>query len=148
MVNKMRFGERQNMLVRLLWNIFGFAMVGAGTIGLIVPGVPGTVFFIIALFAFTEGANDVWRAKLLNHRVVGSALRHWDEHRSISLRVKWIATTCIVLSVGLSLLVTPKPIMKVIIGCLGVTGVGYVLSRRTTEFLPISDSREAEGRVA
>ncbi|MBA4715128.1 MAG: DUF454 family protein, partial [Chloroflexi bacterium] len=35
-------------LIRLLWIILGSAFVGIGTVGIFVPGLPTTVFMILA----------------------------------------------------------------------------------------------------
>lgn len=141
--------KNDNRIMRWAWNLFGLTCVGLGTTGLFVPGMPATVFFIIALFAFTKGANEKWRNKLLNHRVVGSTLRHWEQHRSISRRIKWISCSCIVLSCGFSAVVIPPIWVKVLVVALGLAGIAYILTRKTTEDLEASESvGELEGQAA
>lgn len=119
--------------MRIAWNLIGVACVGLGTIGWFVPGMPSTVFYIIALYGFTVGGNEKARQKLLNHKYVGSTLRHWEEHRSISRRIKWVATICIAVSCSLSAWVVPVLWVKGAILALGAIGIWYVLSRKTTE---------------
>ncbi|MBX3114202.1 MAG: YbaN family protein [Fimbriimonadaceae bacterium] len=124
--------------MRIVWNLIGVACVGLGTIGWFVPGMPSTVFYIIALYGFTVGGNEKARQKLLNHKYVGSTLRHWEEHRSISRRIKWIASICIALSCSLSAWVVSVMWVKAVILGLGAFGIWYVLSRKTTEDIVIS----------
>jgi len=119
--------------MRVVWNLIGVACVGLGTIGWFVPGMPSTVFYIIALYGFTVGGNDKARQKLLNHKYVGSTLRHWEEHRSISRRIKCVASVCIAFSCSLSAWIVPALWVKAIILGLGAFGIWYVLSRKTTE---------------
>ncbi len=135
--------------MRAVWNLAGLLFVGVGTTGIFIPGMPATVFFILALFSFTKGANDVWRERLLNHKVVGSTLRHWEEYRSISRKIKWIAVVCIMVSCGLSAVVIPMVWVKLAVLGLGAFGVWYVLTRKTTEDLEVVGSvGELEGLIA
>lgn len=135
--------------MRWAWNVLGLTCVGLGTTGLFVPGMPATVFFVIALYAFTKGANEKWRHKLLNHRVVGKTLRHWEEHRSISRRIKWVSCISILVSCGFSAFVIPPVAVKVLVVALGLAGIAYILTRKTTEDLDLSDSvGEFEGQLA
>jgi uncharacterized protein len=138
-----------NLGMRMVWNLVGLLFVGIGTAGIFVPGLPATVFFILALYSFTKGANEKWRQRLLNHKVVGSTLRHWEEHRSISRRIKWVSSICIAVSCGLSSIVIPPVWVKVLVLALGAFGIWYVLSRKTTEDIVIEEPvGEFEGLVA
>lgn len=135
----------KNITMRLAWNLIGFVFLGLGSAGIFVPGMPATVFFILALFAFTKGANDVWRERLLNHKVVGGTLRHWEEHRSISRRIKWISCVSIVVSVGFSATVIPVLWVKLFVVAIGLAGIAYILTRKSTEDVVVG---EFERRVA
>jgi len=78
--------------IRYAYAGFGLACVGAGTVGIVVPGWPTTIFFILALWAFKRSSPrlETW---LLNHRVIGPTLRDWDEHQVVRPRTKVIAIT-------------------------------------------------------
>ena len=65
----------------------GWICVGLGFIGIFVPGLPTTIFLIIALWAFTKSSNKL-RIWLLNHKKFGPFLRDWQEHRVVPLRAK------------------------------------------------------------
>lgn len=80
--------------VRILFGTLGVACVGVGFVGLVTPGLPGFVFFLIALWAFRNSSSrmEEW---LLSNRAVGPALRDWDENRSMKLSTKIIAITAI-----------------------------------------------------
>lgn len=130
--------------MRWLWNLIGFACVGTGLVGIVIPGMPSTVFFIIALFSFTKGANEKWRSLLLNHPVVGPTLTHWEEHRSISRRIKWVACVSILVFCGASVWMIQNPWVKAVVAVLGLAGIAYIITRRTTEDLI---ARQAVGDV-
>ena len=79
----------------------GWICVGLGFIGIFVPGLPTTIFLIIALWAFTKSSNKL-RIWLLNHKKFGPFLRDWQEHRVVPLRAKIlmvILQTCVVIMV-------------------------------------------------
>jgi hypothetical protein len=71
---------------------FGVFNVVAGTAGLILPLLPSTVFFLIALWAFSKSSAR-FHAWLYNHPRLGRLLRDWHAHRMIPLRAKILAVT-------------------------------------------------------
>ena len=79
----------------------GWICVGLGFIGIFVPGLPTTIFLIVALWAFTKSSKKL-RVWLLNHKKFGPFLRDWQEHRVVPLRAKIlmvILQTCVVIMV-------------------------------------------------
>ena len=73
--------------------------MGVGFVGLVTPGLPGFVFFLIALWAFRNSSPrlEQW---LLDNKFVGPMLRDWEETGSIKLRTKIIAITTIWVAIG------------------------------------------------
>ena len=78
-----------------LWVAVGFMLTGLGFLGLILPGLPGTVFFVLAAAAFAKG-DPRWEAWLLSRPVVGQMVQDYREGKGMPLRAKWIACACIV----------------------------------------------------
>ena len=72
---------------KVLLLTLGWICVGLGFIGIFVPGLPTTIFLIIALWAFTKSSKRL-RNWLLNHKRFGPILRNWQEHRVVPLRAK------------------------------------------------------------
>lgn len=83
-----------NPTARWLYAVIGFGFVGIGIIGYILPGLPGTVFLVLALGAFRK-SNPVLEQRLLNNRYVGKTLRDWETYRRVPVRIKVISITCI-----------------------------------------------------
>ena len=65
----------------------GWVCVSLGFIGIFVPGLPTTIFLIIALWAFTQSSKKL-RFWLLNHKRFGPILRNWQEHKVVPRRAK------------------------------------------------------------
>lgn len=76
------------MRVGLLF--LGIFSTGCGIIGVFLPVMPSTVFFLIALWAFSKSSLRMhhW---LFSHPKFGRHLRDWHSHRVIPKRAKVLA---------------------------------------------------------
>ena len=83
---------------RLVLIILGWICVGLGFVGIFVPGIPTTIFLIIALWAFTKTSKKL-RNWLLHHKRFGPILTNWQEHRVVPRRAKILMVTFMILSV-------------------------------------------------
>jgi uncharacterized membrane protein YbaN (DUF454 family) len=110
-------------------------LVGIGYVGLILPVMPGTIFFILALNCFrkSDARLEHW---LLTRPYIGPVLRQWDEHGAIQPRTKRIIVSVLWLSVigsiasafrNLVLMQAVAASSAVVLCAVGVTW--YVLSR-------------------
>lgn len=86
--------------------IFGFVCLAVGIAGVILPGLPGTVFLIIALWAFSRSSHRVhlW---LYTHPRFGASLRAWHRHRVIPTRAKIAAVAAMSIASVMLLAVFP-----------------------------------------
>lgn len=116
--------------VRYAYAGFGLACVGAGTVGIVVPGWPTTVFFIVALWAFKRSSPRL-EAWVLNHRVVGPSLREWDEHRVVRPRTKVIAISTLWVMISISMWLISKPWVKVMLACIAAAVTVFLLTRKS-----------------
>ncbi|MBP9710808.1 MAG: YbaN family protein [Candidatus Pacebacteria bacterium] len=79
---------------RLILIAVGLCATGLGVAGVFVPGLPTTVFVIIALWAFANSSERLY-AWLLRIPVLSTALKQakkFEEDRAVSVRVKYIAS--------------------------------------------------------
>ena len=76
----------------------GLLCVGLGFVGVFVPGIPTTIFLIIALWAFTKSSKKL-RHWLLNHKRFGSILNNWQEHKVVPRRAKILMVVLMSLAV-------------------------------------------------
>ena len=100
------------ILVRVLFAGFGLGCVGIGFVGLVTPGLPGFVFFLIALWAFRNSSPrlEEW---LLANRFVGPTLKDWEQERSMKRSTKIIAISMIWVAIGFTIyrILTKPPIV-------------------------------------
>ncbi|MFC4638100.1 YbaN family protein [Deinococcus hohokamensis] len=117
--------------VRPLWVALGFVLCGLGFLGLLLPGFPGTVWFVLAAGAFAKG-DPRWEAWLLARPVVGQLVGDYRAGRGMPLRAKWVACSCIALAVGFSVGRLPVLAAQVAWVLLGAAGIGFVALRVPT----------------
>ncbi|MBS1723592.1 MAG: YbaN family protein [Armatimonadetes bacterium] len=118
---------------RWLWNLGGLFFVALGFIGYVTPGLPGTVFLIVALWFFKKGSPrfEHW---LLNHPWFGRTLRVWEREKAITARTKVIATVSIALAVSASSFAfVGRPLVLGSVVGLGIAGIWYILTRKTAD---------------
>lgn len=78
----------------------GLVCTVVGIAGIILPGLPGTVFLLIALWAFSR-SSERFHLWLYNHPRFGQGLREWHEYGVIPPRAKIAAVTMIAVTLGL-----------------------------------------------
>ena len=64
---------------------FGWLNVGLGMIGVVVPGMPTTIFLIIAVWAFSK-CSVCFQRWLWENPKFGPSIRAWHLHRVISVK--------------------------------------------------------------
>ena len=72
---------------RLILLGIGWVCVGLAFIGVFVPGIPTTIFLIVALWAFAR-SSKVFHSWLLNHKKFGPILNNWQTHKVVPPRAK------------------------------------------------------------
>ncbi len=111
-----------------LYLVAGLLCVGIGVVNLAIPGLPSTVFFILALCAF-ERSSPRLEGWLLNHRVVGPTLRNWRANGAIAPRVKFVSITMIWVFIGISAWVIPAIWVKGLLLATAAALTAYLATR-------------------
>lgn len=70
----------------------GFVCTAIGIVGVIMPGLPGTVFLLVAVWAFSR-SSERFHLWLYEHPRFGRTVREWHAHRVIPVRAKVAALT-------------------------------------------------------
>ena len=123
---------RRGPVARAGWLVVGLVAVGVGTIGIVVPGLPTTVFFIVAAWCFSRSSPRLERW-VLNLPRVGPMVGDYRAGLGMPLRAKAIAISMIAVFVTLSvvLFIGSWP-WRLVVLALGVIGVAYIILRVPT----------------
>ncbi|MEE2694357.1 MAG: YbaN family protein [Pseudomonadota bacterium] len=92
-----RDGPHIKPLVRFFLIGFGWLNVGFAAVGVVVPGIPTTIFLLIALWAFSQ-SSDRLRSWLYNHPIFGAFLQDWKKHGVIPKKAKIAAISVMFVS--------------------------------------------------
>ncbi len=68
----------------------GTIAIGLGVIGIFVPLLPTTPFLLLAAACFARSSESLY-TWLIGHRWFGGYIRHYHEHKAITLRAKVVA---------------------------------------------------------
>jgi uncharacterized membrane protein YbaN (DUF454 family) len=109
----------------------GCCNVVLGLIGAVVPGMPTTVFLIIALWAFSRSSPRL-RRWLYEHPRYGQALREWDRHGVIPLRAKRLAATMMVISLAILAILASSWIVPLSAGTVMAAAMAFIATRPST----------------
>jgi uncharacterized protein len=80
----------------------GVLCTALGVLGYMLPVLPGTVFLIVAVWAFSKSSPRL-ESWLMTHPLFGRTLTNWYATRSLTLRTKVLAIGIIGISVSASL---------------------------------------------
>lgn len=96
----------------LFWRTLVIIFVILAVIGAILPGMPTTVFLILAGWAASKGWPEVddW---LMNHPKYGTTLRQWRENKTVPRKAKYWATSMMTVSAILMLYTNAPFLVKV-----------------------------------
>ncbi len=109
-----------------------------GSVGLIVPGLPGTVFFIFAAWCFSH-SNERLEQWVLDLPAVGPMVADYRAGRGMPMKAKVMAISCIIAAVTFSAgFRIEAPSIRVVVALAGLIGVWFIAWRVPTKVEPVS----------
>ncbi len=122
------------VIVKPLLIAAGFVSLGLGALGVVLPLLPTVPFVLLAAFCFAR-SSDRFHQKLLQNRLFGPMIHHWQTTRSMPRRSKYVAIASIVASGGLSIYLITEPLFQVAVVVLLSVPLAIVLRLPVTEKL-------------
>lgn len=122
-----------NPLVRLMWLALGLLAVGLGGLGVVLPGLPSTGFFILAAWCFARSSHRMERW-VLSLPGVGAMVADHRAGLGMSRRAKVIAVSMMMLAGGASVVWALDHVaVRTIVVAAVVVGVWFVTTRVPTK---------------
>lgn len=136
-------------LQRWLFATLGVLCVGLGGIGVVVPGLPTTVFVLMASYFFTKSCPWL-EERLLRNRLFARSMEYVDGDRSLDGSKRWMIMGIITLCTASSALIVRfggGPLaVQIGIALFGLVGVIFVAFwRRQPKAI---DATDGEGEIA
>lgn len=131
------------MSMRWLWFVVGWLAVAVGFVGVVVPGLPTTVFFVVAAWCFAR-CSPRFEAWVLGLPRIGPMVRDHRAGHGMPRRAKAFAISSIVVFGSISLVtLRDRPPVAAVVAVALVVGVWYVALR-----VPTRERVLAEGALS
>lgn len=113
----------------IVMTLLGWLCTVVGFIGVFVPLLPSTPFFLLAVYCFDK-SSPRFSDWLRTNRFSGPTLVDWEKNRVIRPRAKILATVFISASGGYLIFATGRPLfIKVLVVGISVGVLAFLLSR-------------------
>lgn len=107
----------------------GWACVGLGAVGIVMPIFPTTPFLLVAVWAFSKSSPEM-ADRIRNHPVAGRFVRDWQDEGVIPVPAKLIALTMMSVMLAYLQFWSDTPGWAVITAAAVMAGAaGYILTR-------------------
>ena len=109
----------------------GIVSVGLGIIGIFVPLLPTTPFLLLAAACFVRSSKRLY-AWLIHHRWFGDYIRHYREHRAITLHAKIVTLVLLWGVIGYTALgIVNAWWLRILLGVIAVGVTAHILHLKT-----------------
>lgn len=109
----------------------GFLLIGVGTIGIFVPVLPTTIFFVAAAWLFHR-SSPKYRVWLLNHKFFGPFVKDFVENKAMkkASKIKSLITLWVVLSIS-AYFMRDNVYFLVFLFCVGIGVSWFIVNLKT-----------------
>ena len=104
---------------KITYIILGSIMVVIGAIGIALPGLPTTIFLILAAYFFSHSSPDLYH-KLMNNETFGPIITNFVQHRGITAIDRKKALIAIWIIFGVSIIISQSYLFGSILILIGV----------------------------
>ena len=122
-----------NGIKRVLWLLLGLTFVGVGMIGIVIPGLPTTIFMILSVGCFYRSSQRLYDW-VINHKYFGEHVKNYIEGKGMPRKAKlnsFIFIWVFVIFAVLFGIPDNMVIFKIITIIAALTGTGFIISLRT-----------------
>lgn len=114
--------RRRGVIARSAWIVVGALCVAVGSIGIVVPGLPTTVFFIGAAAAFSRSSPRL-EAWVLSLPAIGPAVRDYRAGLGMPRSAKVAALAMITGFAGVSVVLIDRVWIQIVVAAAAIIGI-------------------------
>jgi len=119
------------MIPKIIFITIGSIFLGIGALGIVIPGLPSTPFFILSAAFYLRGSLRLHKW-ISNHRIFGKYIKVYQENKAMTLRSKIIAMTMMWTMILISSFIfIENLIIRWIILSAGVIGTIVIINIKT-----------------
>ena len=116
----------KNPLFKIIWISLGCLFVGLGAVGAVVPGMPTTIFLVLAAACFIRSSQKLYDW-LITNKTFGPYLKDYREGKGIPLKAKVTALALIVIFVSYAVFFAIQITeIRILVGLVGLMGFWFV----------------------
>ncbi len=123
--------EHQNPVVRWTLLIGGFALVGIGVLGMFLPLLPTTVFFLLAGWCFARSSQK-FHHWLHNNKLFGRYLRNYRKGGGMTVGSKIFSIVFLLFGISISVFfLTDNLYIRILLAAIAVGVTWHLLAIKT-----------------
>lgn len=115
---------------KILYIVSGTLCLILGSIGLFVPILPTTPFWLLTAWLYTRSSPYLYR-KVMNIPLFGNCIRNFHEYKAIPLRGKIITITTLWITIGISIWIIAKVWIAILLIAIAIGITIHILSYKT-----------------
>ena len=118
--------ETKNPIAKILWILLGSFFVMIGAIGAVVPGLPTTVFLILAAACYIRSSQKLYDW-LIKNKTFGPYLKDYREGKGMPKNAKILAVSMIIIFAGYAVIFAIEDLaIRILVAAFGLIGIFYV----------------------
>lgn len=122
----------KSYITKYLLIFIGTLALSLGIIGIFFPVLPTTPFLILASICYLKSSKRLYKW-LMNHKLLGSFIKNYMEHKAISRRTKISALSLLWISLIISMILISNIHLNILISAIGIGVSIFLLSINTMD---------------
>lgn len=115
---------------KIFFILFGIIFLILGTIGIVIPLLPTTPFYLLSAYFFGKSSEKYYKF-LMNNKVFGKYIKDYYEKKGITLKNKVNTIIFLSLGIGWSIYKTQNTHMEIFLGVIFICVSFHILKQPT-----------------
>ena len=112
--------------------ILGSLALLLGTLGIFLPVLPTTPFYLLTAWCYLKSSDRLYR-KVMDNRFFGNIVRNYYEKRAVSRRTKVISISTTLLTIGISIAVVNVTWIRILLAAIALGVTVHLLSMKNCD---------------